>query len=87
MLSEEQLHELATGYFADQWAVDKAIMLMQEVEAEVRKQDDALIQQMLEAIEAETSDTWFRVRLQSITIAREPHEIRIPACALSALSA
>lgn len=28
------------------------------IEAEVRKQDDALIQQMLEAIEAETSDTW-----------------------------
>ena len=28
------------------------------VEAEARKQDDALIQQMLEAIEAETSDTW-----------------------------
>lgn len=27
------------------------------------------------------------VRLQSITIAREPHEIRIPACAWSALSA
>ena len=28
------------------------------IEAEVRKQDEALIQQMLEAIEAETSDTW-----------------------------
>ena len=58
MLSDEQLHDLATGYFAEQWAVDKAIMLMQEVEAEVRKDYDALIRQMLEAIEAETSDTW-----------------------------
>lgn len=46
MLSEEQLHGLATDYFADQWAVDKAVTLMKEIESEVRKQDDALIQQM-----------------------------------------
>jgi hypothetical protein len=34
------------------------ITIARAIEAEVRKQDDALIQQMLEAIEAETSDTW-----------------------------
>lgn len=50
MLSDEQLHDLATDYFADQWAIDKAILLMQEVEAEVRKQDEALIRQMHDAL-------------------------------------
>ena len=38
MLSDEQLHDLATDYFADQWAIDKAILLMQEVEAEARRE-------------------------------------------------
>ena len=51
MLSEEYLQELATDYFADQWAVDKAVTLMKEIEAEVRKQDDALIRQLVEAME------------------------------------
>lgn len=50
MLSEEQLHNLATDYFADQWAVDKAVTLMKEIESEVCKQDEALIRQMLEAL-------------------------------------
>ena len=57
MLSEEQLHGLATDYFADQWAVDKAVTLMKEIESEVRKQDEALIRQMLDALEYHTDQT------------------------------
>ena len=34
------------------------VSVLRAVEAEVRKQDTALIQQLVEAIEAETSDTW-----------------------------
>ena len=52
MLSEEQLHNLATDYFADQWAADKAVTLMKEIESEVCKQDDALILQLVEALES-----------------------------------
>lgn len=51
MLSEEYFQKLATDYFAEQWAVDKAVTLMREIEAEVRKQDDELILQMLEALD------------------------------------
>ena len=70
MLSEEQLHELATNYFADQWAVGKAIMLMQQVEAEVRKRDEVLIRQMLDALENMDQTMPFPVARQAITASR-----------------
>jgi len=57
-LTPEQIEDIATDWFSDEWAVARAIKLIEQVEAEVRKKDDALIQQLVEAIEAETSDTW-----------------------------
>lgn len=50
-LTPEQIEDIATDWFSDERAVDRAIKLIEQVEAEVRKQDDALIQQLVEALQ------------------------------------
>lgn len=76
MLSEEYLQELATDYFADQWAIDKAILLMQEVEAEARR--DAL-EEAAKAVEKATySKRWAKAAVNS-------HPDYVPPCEFAAL--
>ena len=76
MLGEEYLHDLATDYFADQWAIDKAILLMQEVEAEARR--DAL-EEAAKAVEKATySKRWAKAAVNS-------HPDDVPPCEFAAL--
>ena len=76
MLSEEYLQELATDYFADQWAIGKAILLMQEVEAEARR--DAL-EEAAKAVEKATySKRWAKAAVNS-------HPDDVPPCEFAAL--
>jgi len=61
MLTPEQIEEAKNEVFRGNGAQmrdDTASIFAAAIEAEIRKQDTALIRQMLEAIEAETSDTW-----------------------------
>lgn len=51
MLSDEKIYDMVTDWFAESWAVARAIKLVEQVEVEVRKQDEALIQQLVEALE------------------------------------
>ncbi len=76
MLSDEQLHDLATDYFADQWAIDKAILLMQEVEAEARR--DAL-EEAAAAVEKAT----YRKRWAKAAVNSHPDDV--PPCEFAAL--
>lgn len=76
MLSDEQLHDLATGYFADQWAIDKAILLMQEVEAEARR--DALEEAAAAVEKATYSKRWAKAAVNS-------HPDDVPPCEFAAL--
>ncbi len=75
-LSDEQLHDLATGYFADQWAIDKAILLMQEVEAEARR--DALEEAAAAVEKATYSKRWAKAAVNS-------HPDDVPPCEFAAL--
>lgn len=76
MLSEEQLHDLATDYFADQWAIDKAILLMQEVEAEARRE---ALEEAAKAVEKATySKRWVKAAVNS-------HPDDVPPCEFAAL--
>ena len=76
MLSDEQLHDLATDYFADQWAIDKAILLMQEVEAEARRE---ALEEAAEAVEKATySKRWAKAAVNS-------HPDDVPPCEFAAL--
>ena len=76
MLSDEQLHDLATDYFADQWAIDKAILLMQEVEAEARR--DALEEAAAAVEKATYSKRWAKAAVNS-------HPDYVPPCEFAAL--
>ena len=76
MLSDEQLHDLATDYFADQWAIDKAILLMQEVEAEARR--DALEEAAAAVEKATYSKRWAKAAVNS-------HPDDVPPCEFAAL--
>lgn len=53
-LSDEQIEDIATDWFSDEWAVARAIKLIEQVEYEVRKQDTELIRQLVEYIEQNT---------------------------------
>ena len=76
MLSDEQLHDLATDYFADQWAIDKAILLMQEVEAEARRE---ALEEAAKAVEKATySKRWAKAAVNS-------HPDDVPPCEFAAL--
>ena len=76
MLSDEQLHDLATDYFADQWAIDKAILLMQEVEAEARRE---ALEEAAKAVEKATySKRWAKAAVNS-------HPDYVPPCEFAAL--
>ncbi len=75
-LSDEQLHDLATDYFADQWAIDKAILLMQEVEAEARR--DALEEAAAAVEKATYSKRWAKAAVNS-------HPDDVPPCEFAAL--
>ena len=76
MLSDEQLHDLATDYFADQWAIDKAILLMQEVEAEARRE---ALEEAAKAVEKATySKRWAKAAVNS-----QPDYV--PPCEFAAL--
>ena len=76
MLSDEQLHDLATDYFADQWAIDKAILLMQEVEAEARR--DALEEAAAAVEKATYCKRWSKAAVNS-------HPDDVPPCEFAAL--
>ena len=76
MLSDEQLHDLATDYFADQWAIDKAILLMQEVEAEARR--DALEEAAAAVEKATYRKRWAKAAVNS-------HPDYVPPCEFAAL--
>ena len=69
-LSNEWVNDLATYCFTDDCAVRKATGMIREVESEVRKQDEALIRQMLEALEKVDQAMPFPVARQEITAAR-----------------
>ena len=76
MLSDEQLHDLATDYFADQWAIDKAILLMQEVEAEARRE---ALEEAAKAVEKATyRKRWAKAAVNS-------HPDYVPPCEFAAL--
>ncbi len=76
MLSDEQLHDLATDYFADQWAIDKAILIMQEVEAEARRE---ALEEAAKAVEKATySKRWAKAAVNN-----QPNNV--PPCEFAAL--
>lgn len=51
-LSDDKLWDLWSAQGTDDMSCAEAFVFARTIEAEVRKQDDALIQQMLEALEA-----------------------------------
>lgn len=57
-LSDADLRKIAAHQEPRVLLHHEVVKFARAIEAEVRKQDDALIQQMLEAIEAETYDIW-----------------------------
>lgn len=69
-LSDEQIEDIATDWFSDEWAVARAIKLIEQVEAEVRKQDEALIRQLVEALESVDGAMPFPVGRQVLKVAR-----------------
>ena len=70
-LTPEQIEEIATDWFSEEWAVAWAIKLIEQVEAEVRKDYESLIRQMLEALTAPVDgDALHALHMSAIASAR-----------------
>lgn len=71
-LSDEHIEDIATDWFSDEWAVARAIKLIEQVEAEVRKDDTALIRQLVEAaaLPSMKTEAMLRQRDEAITAGR-----------------
>lgn len=69
-LTPEQIEDIATDWFSDERAVDRAIKLIEQVEAEVRKQDTELIRQLVEVLESVDGAMPFPVARQVLKVAR-----------------
>lgn len=51
MLTPERIEDIATDYFADQGLVVRAMKMIEQVDAGVRKDDEALILLLVERLE------------------------------------
>ena len=69
-LPEAQIYDIATDWFVDERAVARAIKMVEQVEAEARKQDTELIRQMLDALETVDSAMPFPVARRVLKVAR-----------------
>lgn len=72
-LSDEQIYDIVTDWFADPWVIAPAIKMIKQAESEVRKHDEALIRQMLEALEVLTQgydDSAVGLEIEAITAGR-----------------
>ena len=57
-LSDDKLWDLWNAQGTDNMSKEEAFVFARAIEAEVRKQDEALIQQMLDALENSNATLW-----------------------------